>query len=146
MDDAEAHEPAVVAPVSKGPLGDLVAAHFQRVEIAMLGRVLTTTLAGALPPAMVRVERRRTFLERLRRRPGQPIGVSVISGDRMLTFRAPAVGLTEASVSHFVRGVVLSTEAVPVQDWLTMLGALLAEATTNDKATQLALERALVNP
>ena len=151
MDEPEVPLPALAEVKSEqaeptappGPLGDLVAAHFQRVEIAMLGRVLTTTLAGALPPSMVRVERRRTLLDRLRRRPGQPIGVKVIFNDRMLSFRAPDVGVTEASVGHLVRGVVLSTEQVGVQEWLAMLGVLLSQATKNDEATRLALERAL---
>ena len=49
-------------PAEPSPLGDLVVAHFRRVEVAMLGRVLITTLSGALPAAMVRVERRRRLL------------------------------------------------------------------------------------
>ena len=140
-------ETSVETPAAKpaGPLGDLVAAHFRRVEVAMLGRVLTSTLAGALPASMVQVEWRRSLSDRMRGNPGQPIGVTVTSGDRMLTFRAVEVGVVTASVSHVVRGVVLSTEQVPVQDWLTMLGQVLSQLTADDEDTRQALERALLN-
>jgi hypothetical protein len=137
--------PAEVEPETSGPLGNLVAAHLQRVEIAMLGRILTTTLVGALPAAMVRVERRRTLFEWLRRQPGQAIGVSVTADDQRLTFRAPEVGVTEASVSYIVGGVVLWTRRVAVPDWLAMLAAMLNKATNNDQAIRLALERTLLN-
>jgi hypothetical protein len=110
----------------------------------MLGRVLTTTLDGALPASMMRVERRRTLLDRFRRRPGRAIGVSVTLDDQMLTFRAPDVGVTEASVSHVVGGVVLSRRPVPVPEWLTMLAAMLNRATNDDAAIRLALEQALL--
>lgn len=133
-----------VVPEPAAPLGDLVAAHFQRLEIAMLSRVLTTTLAGALPPAMVRVERRRTFVQWLTRRPGAVVGVAITAGDKTLTFRAPAVGATEASVSHTVRGVALSTTTVSVAEWIDQLGQLLNRATSRDVATRDALQRALL--
>jgi hypothetical protein len=131
-------------PEPAAPLGNLVAAHFQRVEVAMLGRILATTLAGALPKAMVRVERHRTIAERLTARPGQPVGVSITSGDKTLTFRAPEVGVIEASVSHTVRGVVLSTARVTVPEWLDQLAAVLNTTTETDAATRAALERALL--
>lgn len=128
-----------------GPLGNLVVAHFRRVEIAMLGRVLVTTLSGALPPSMVQVEYRRSFGKRLTGRAGEPIGVSVTSGDRVLTFRAPEVGRVETTVGHVVRRVVLSTETVPVAQWLDELGAVLTRATQDDVAARVALERALLS-
>lgn len=133
-----------VEPAPAGPLGNLVAAHLQRVEVAMLGRVLTTTLANALPAAMVRIERRRSLAERLLGRRGHAVGISVTAGDKTLTFRAPDLGVTEASVSHTVRGVVLSTTRVSVADWLDELGELLNAATAEDAATRAALERALL--
>ncbi len=135
-------EPA--EPPASGPLGDLFAAHMQRVEIAMLSRVLATTLAGALPPSMVRVERRRTMGQRLHRQPESVIGVSVDAGDKRLTFRAPAVGDIQATVSHTVRGVVLSSSTVPVVEWLSQLADVLNAASNDDRATRAALQRALL--
>jgi hypothetical protein len=125
-------------------LGNLVVAHFRRVETAMLAHVLVTTLAGALPPSMVRVERRRSLGGRLARRPGEPVGVSVLAADSMLTFRTPALGLIEASVSHVVHGVVLSTTPTTVAEWLDQLSALLTEIGQRDETTRAALERFLV--
>ncbi|MCW2497352.1 MAG: hypothetical protein JWQ77_3276 [Jatrophihabitans sp.] len=139
-------EPALPAEAAStgGPLGNLVADHLRRVEVAMLGRILTTTLVGALPASMVRVERRRSLLDRLFRRPGVVLGVSVLSADQALTFRSPAVGVTEARVGRVVGGVVLSSEAVPVAEWLTLLGDLLTRASAADEATRIALERGLL--
>jgi hypothetical protein len=145
---ATAPEPPPVEPeirAERGPLGDLVAAHFQRVEIALLGRVLITTLGGALPPSMVRVRRRRSLARRLIGRPGEPVGITVTLGDRMLSFYSPEIGVAEASVGHLVRGVVLSTSPVPVSEWLDELAVLLNDVTRDDQATRLALENALLH-
>jgi hypothetical protein len=128
-----------------GPLGSLVIAHFQRVEIAMLGQVLITTLGGALPPSIVRVERRRSLWARLTGQPGQSIGVTITASDRTLSFRTPALGIAEASIGHAVRGVVLSTSPVSVSQWLDELGGLLNELTREDQTTRIALERALLS-
>ena len=69
-------------------LGDLVAAHFARVEVALLSRALVGTLAGALPARMLRVERRRSLADRLARRPGVVIGVHIHAYDQTLMLRA----------------------------------------------------------
>ena len=132
-------------PPERGPLGDLVVAHFRRVEIAMLGRVLITTLGGALPAPMVSVERRRSWAQRLTGRDGEAIGITITAGDRALSFRAPAVGAVQASVGHVVHGVVLSSTPVPVAQWLDQLGELLNRLTDDDEATRVALERAALS-
>ena len=135
---AEPAEPA------RGPLGDLVAAHFRRVEVAMLGRVLITTLGGALPRSMITVERRRSLGQRLSGRAGEPIGITITAGDRLLSFRAPDPGVAQAAIGHAVRGVVLSTTPVPVDQWLDELGRVLEQVTREDEASRAALERALL--
>lgn len=136
--------PAGPAPAAPGPLGDLVAAHFRRVESAMLARVLIGTLGGALPRSMVTVERRRSLGQRLSGRPGEAIGITVTAGDRQLSFRAPEVGAVQATIGHTVRGVVLSTTQVPVAQWLDELGGVLEDVTRDDEAARAALERALL--
>ena len=136
--------PETADPAAPGPLGNLVVAHFRRVEIAMLGRVLISTLGGALPASMVRLERRRSLGRRIRGRAGEAIGIVITAGDRTLSFRAPEVGVAEASVGHTVRGVVLSSKPVPVAQWLDELGALLDQLGRDDEATRTALERALL--
>jgi len=137
--------PAASEPTTPGPLGNLVVAHFRRVEIAMLGRVLITTLGGALPASMVSFERRRSWGQRLTGRAGEAIGITVTAGDRALSFRAPEVGAVQASVGHVVHGVVLSSTAVPIDQWLDQLGELLDRMTNDDEATRVSLERALLS-
>lgn len=131
-------------PEPSSPLGDLVAAHLVRVEITMLSRILTTTLAAALPAAMVRVERQRTIADRLTARQGRAVGVSIEADGRTLTFRAPAVGAVEATVGHTVHGVVLSRTRVTTAEWLDELAAVLNKITADDQAARVALERALL--
>jgi len=137
--------PAAGEPTAPGPLGNLVVAHFRRVEIAMLGRVLVSTLGGALPASMISVERRRSLAQRLTGRSGEAIGITITAGERALSFRAPEVGAVEARVGHAVQGVVLSSTPVPVAQWLDELGELLDRLTNDDEATRVALERALLS-
>lgn len=125
-------------------LGSLVTQHFQRVEVAMLGRVLASTLAGALPPAMVQIESERSVGDRLRGRPGTIVGVRVLAGDVALGYRAPEVGRTEATVSHVVRGIVLSTRTVGVAEWLEALGSVLDAQAEQDSGAREALEKFLL--
>ncbi|MGI8680471.1 MAG: hypothetical protein ACR2LX_17660 [Jatrophihabitans sp.] len=128
---------------SPTPLGNLVAAHFQRVEVVLLGRILATTLAGALPASMLGIELRRTLTDRVTGREGDVIGVSIHAAGETLTFRAPAIGEVEASVAHTVRGVTLSRRTVTVVDWLDHLAGILNKLAAEDEAARLALERAL---
>ena len=137
--------PATEEPTDRGPLGNLVVAHFRRVEVAMLGRVLISTLGGALPASMVSLERRRSFAQRLTGRDGEVIGITITAGDQALAFRAPEVGAVQASVGHVVHGVVLSSTPLPIAQWLDQLGELLDRLTTDDEATRVALERALLS-
>lgn len=137
-------QPIPPEPEPAGALGDLFAAHLQRVEVAMLSRVLVTTLAGALPLSMVRVERESNLLKRLGHRPRPVIGVSISADDKTLTFKAPAVGLTQATVSHTVNGVTLSTTRITVSEWLDQLAAVLNVVSNGDAATRAALQRALL--
>ncbi len=125
------------------PLGRLVATRLQQLEIAMLGRVLATTLAQALPAHMVDVEWRRGLADRLTRTPAHVEAVTVRAGERTLGFRSSSDGRTESTVSHVVGGVVLSRRAVPLGDWLAELGQLLDRVGAENEATRQALRRAL---
>jgi len=124
-------------------LGNLVSQHLARVEATLLSRVLVATLAGALPATVLRVERRRSFADRLARRPGVVIGVQIHAYDQTLTFRAAEFGAIQAGVEHTVRGVVLSREQLTVPAWLDRLAELLNQLAADDHATRTALQRAL---
>lgn len=125
------------------PLGTLVSGHLQRVEIALLARILATTLAGALPPAMIDVDTRRTLGDRLARRPGVVVGVSIHTPTRTLTFRARAVGDVKATVDHRIHGVTISHQRVTVAHWLDELAMVLDAVAAEDDSTRAALERVL---
>jgi hypothetical protein len=124
-------------------LGNLVTQHLARVEATLLSRVLVGTLAGALPATILRVERRRSFADRLARRPGVVIGVHIHAYDQTLTFRAAEFGAIQAGAEHTVRGVVLSRELLTVPAWLDRLADLLNRLAADDQATRAALRRAL---
>ena len=135
----------VCEPDEPGMLGNLVVAQFRRAEAATLGRVLIATLSDALPASMVRVERRRSVGQRLARRAAEPVGLTITSGDRTLSLRAPEGGVLDATIGHTVRGVVLSSASVPVARWLDALGEVLEQLSRDDDATRIALERTLLS-
>jgi hypothetical protein len=137
-------DPPGDATPASAPLGDLVAAKLRRIEIAMLARVLATTLAGALPSSRVRAERRRTLADIARRRPGTVVGVTVTGGSRVLTLRVLDVDQVHARVAHEVRGITLSRQTVSLAQWLDELAGVLNEEAANDEATRQALHRALL--
>jgi hypothetical protein len=126
------------------PLGDLVAGRLRHIEVAMLARVLATTLAGALPPARVQAERHRTLVDVAKRRPGTVIGVTVTGESRVLTLRVLDVDRIQSTVAHEVRGITLSRRDVSVAQWLDELALLLNQAAANDEATRQALRKALL--
>jgi hypothetical protein len=89
---------------------DMVAAALRQdaADVATYARVLTGTLADALPPGSVTVEHERTLADRLRGRDGHPSRIVVRLGERTL-FLAGG-GRLVAEIHHEVRGVVLSRD------------------------------------
>lgn len=125
-------------------LGRLVGALSAHSDVASMTAVLTTTLADLLPADLVEVERDRTMGDRLAGRPGRPVAVTVQAGERTLTLRADRAGRTEATVTHTVRGVVLSRQPVSIPDWIEALAAELARIAERDDAARAALDRLLL--
>jgi hypothetical protein len=113
---------------------DMVAAALRRdsADVATYARVLTGSLAEALPPDCVTVERERSLGDRLRGREGRPIRVVVRLGERTLSLAAEV-----AEIRHEVRGVVLSREEVALDVWVaTLARELLARAEANARAAE----------
>lgn len=125
-------------------LGRLVGALSAHSDVAAMTEVLTTTLADLLPADLVTVERARTVGDRLAGRAGRPVAVAVQAGDRALTLRAAVAGRTEATITHTVRGVVLSRKAVPVSEWIAALAAELDRIAAQDDAARALLDRLLL--
>ena len=127
------------------PLSTLTAALYTHADVAGMVQILTTTLAGLLPAELVTVERRRSVAERLSGRPGAPIALDVELGDRRLSLRTRSDGGPDASVSHIVQGVRLSTTRVTLDEWIARLAAGLERLAAEDERARRALERFLLD-
>jgi hypothetical protein len=105
-------------------------------DVAVYARVLTSSLSEALPPGYVTVERERSMSDRMRGRPGEISKVIVRVGDKVLTLAVKS-GQPVGEVCREVRGVVLSRESVPLQQWAAELAsALAAHAESNAQAAE----------
>ena len=133
-------------PSGLGPSGDvaLLAAMLRadRADVASYARVLTSTLAGALPEGMVEVEQRRGLADRMAGRDGRTVALVVHGVDRELELREGARGIVEAQVRQVVRGVV-SRKAVGIDEWLHALAEDLTRIAARDATARAALERFL---
>ena len=105
-------------------------------------RVLTGTLGDALPAGMVTVERDRSLGDRLAKRPGRVVAVTVSGRDRELVLRETGRGVT-ASIVRAVRGVVIARDEVDLDAWLGALAAEVAAAARSSAASRSALQRFL---
>jgi hypothetical protein len=105
-------------------------------DVAVYARVLTKSLSEALPPEYVTVERERSMSDRMRGRPGEISKVAVRLGDQLMTL-AVRNGQPSAEICREVRGVVLSRQTVPLQQWASALAsALVVHAENNAQAAQ----------
>jgi hypothetical protein len=105
-------------------------------DVAVYARVLSKSLSEALPPDYVTVERERSVSDRMRGRPGEISKVQVRLGDQLMTL-AVRNGQPAAEICREVRGVVLSRESVPLQQWASALAsALVVHAENNAQAAQ----------
>jgi hypothetical protein len=117
---------------------DLVTAALRAdsADLAIYARVLTESLSEALPPGTVSVERERTVSDRMRGRPGEVSKVTVRLGDQVMTLSISR-GQPAAEICKEVRGVVLSRQPVPLNEWTAALaGALVTHAERNAVAAQ----------
>ncbi|MCO6007536.1 hypothetical protein NE236_21385 [Actinoallomurus purpureus] len=121
---------------------DMVAAALRRdtADVATYARVLTGTLADALPPGCVSVEYERSLGDRLRGREGDPRRVVVRLGERTLSLTA-GTGRPVAEIHHEVRGVVLSRDQVTLDVWVRALAEELVTQADADARAAEALRR-----
>lgn len=105
-------------------------------DVAVYARVLTQSLGEALPPDCVTVDRKQSMSDRMRGRPGEISRVAVQLGDQQLTLSVQG-GRPVAEVCRAVRGVILSRQTVPLQEWTaTLAGLLVTHAQQNAEAAQ----------
>jgi hypothetical protein len=105
-------------------------------DAAIYASVLTNSLSEALPPEFVTVERERSMSDRMRGRPGEVSKVEVKLGDQVMTL-AVKNGRPNAEICRQVRGVVLSRQSVPLQQWAaTLASALVSHAESSAQAAE----------
>ena len=127
-------------------MGDLYGLAFalraDRTDVASYAAVLGDALGSALPEGMVEVERDRTMKDRLAGRPGTAVALRVNGADRELELRQTGRGMV-AQIRRIVRGVVISRQEVPLDEWVQALAAELAGVAQRDAKAADALHRLL---
>jgi hypothetical protein len=109
-------------------------------DVALYARVLSKSLSEALPPEYVTIERERSMSDRMKGRPGEITRVAIRLGDQLMTL-AVKHGQPYAEICREVRGVVLSRENVPVQQWASALASALVVHAENNAQAAEALRR-----
>ena len=105
-------------------------------DAAIYASVLTKSLSEALPPGYVTVERKQSMSDRMHGRPGEILRIAVQLGDQQMTLGVKN-GRPVAEICRAVRGVVLSRQTVPLQEWTAALAsALVAHAEQHAEAAQ----------
>ncbi|WP_208298616.1 hypothetical protein [Streptomyces liangshanensis] len=142
-----------LAPVSPPDAGepnpartvDTLAAALRRdaADLEIYGQVLSGSLAVALPPGSITLDRRRTLSDRLAGREGRVERVEIALEDQRLTLTLTH-GHPVAEVAKMVRGVVLSRTPVGLDEWTRRLAAAMAARSRSDAEARAALERLIL--
>jgi hypothetical protein len=112
-------------------------------DLDIYARVLTTSLAEALPDGMVSVERDRSMGDRVAGRPGTVRSLRVDTGETTLELGRGRGGVPVARIARAVRGVVISSKEVPIETWVQALADHLAARARDSAAAREALARLL---
>ena len=100
---------------------------------------LTVKFEGALP-AHTKVTRHTGLFSR--ERPVKEIAVTL--GDFQYRIGRERQGPLLAQRSHFVRGIVLSSEQIPVEQWIEEVATALAQLAAHNQQAHKALSRFLI--
>lgn len=113
-------------------------------DLDVYARVLTTSLAAALPAEMVGIERERSFADRVTGRAGRVHTIRVALGDWELTLSPGASGVPVGQARQKVRGVTISSREVSLDEWTRLLAAGLAKRAKESAEARAALQRLLL--
>ncbi|MFJ9561320.1 hypothetical protein ACIRQQ_14940 [Streptomyces fuscichromogenes] len=124
---------------------DLLTAALRRdaADLDVYAQVVTGTLAEALPPGSVVVERRRSMADRLSGREGRVVRLEVSLGEQRLVLDLKG-GQPKGEVCKEVRGVVLSRRPVALDEWVRELAVAITARARSDARARAALERLLL--
>ncbi len=109
-------------------------------DVAVYARALAGSLSEALPDGWVVVERERSMSDRMHGRPGEVSKVAVRVGDNLMTLSVRG-GRPVAEVCREVRGVVLSRDDMPLQEWAARLASELVRHAEDNAQAAEALRR-----
>jgi len=124
------------------PSLDMVAAALRAdsSDIAIYARVLTESLGDSLPPGWVSVDRDQSVGDRMRGRPGKVTKITVRAGEQVMTLSVQR-GLPVAEICREVRGIVLSRQQVPIEQWAAALAQALVSHAEQNAVTAQALRK-----
>ncbi|HTW19231.1 MAG TPA: hypothetical protein VME70_03345 [Mycobacteriales bacterium] len=112
-------------------------------DLDVYARVLTSSLADALPAGMVQLEHDQSMRDRLAGRPGVVRTLRISLGDVALELGRGRSGAPVARVAREVRGVVISTREVGMDEWTGVLADRLAALARESATARAALSRLL---
>ncbi|GAA1914994.1 hypothetical protein [Streptantibioticus ferralitis] len=124
---------------------DLLAAALRQdaADLEVYAQVLTGTLADALPPGSVAIERKRGMADRLAGREGRVERLDVSLGEQRLVLNLSG-GRPTGEVCKEVRGVVLSRRPVALDEWVQALASAIAARAESDARARAALEKLIL--
>jgi hypothetical protein len=132
-------------PAVPGPDIDALAAALRAdsADLDVYARVLTTSLADALPAGMLEVERDQSMRDRLAGRPGEVRTLRIGFGEVSLELDRGKAGAPVARAARSVRGVVISSREITVEEWTRLLADQLAVRAKDSAQARAALARLL---
>lgn len=138
--------PAVPEPGGSAPADvDALAAALRAdsADLEVYARVLTTSLVDALPSGMVEIERDQSMRDRLAGRPGVVRSLRIALGEVSLELSRGPAGAPIARAARAVRGVIISSREITVDEWTHLLADQLASRARDSAAARAALGRLL---
>lgn len=126
---------------------DLLAASLRAdaTDLDVYSRVLTTSLAEALPSEMIVIDRDQSLRDRVAGRPGKVCGIRILLGDTTLELTAGR-RLPVARVVRVVRGVTIASHEVDMAEWSRLLAEALAKVAQESAAARDALAGLIGQP
>jgi hypothetical protein len=112
-------------------------------DLEVYARVLTTSLTEALPAGMVEIQRDQSMRDRLAGRPGSVRRLRISLGETSLELERGKTGTPVARCAREVRGVVISSKQVSVEEWTRLLADELAARARDSAEARAALARLL---
>ena len=115
-------------------------------DLDTYARVLGKSLSEALPAGMVTVDHERSLRDRLAGGAGVVRALHIAVGDWQLDLVRERDGALDARIAQRVRGVVISSKSVGVDEWVHSLAVHLAERAQASATARAALSRLLGQP